>query len=200
MRKTSILFVALLCNSFVVAQSKIEGRLINSKAEPLPFVSLMLLNATDSSFAKGGISDDAGKFVIDNVKNGNYLLMASFVGYKKSTLSKVEVQSKQNISLGSLTLEEETTQLNEVVVKADKPLFEQHLDRLVMNVESRISFSGNTVLEILQKSPGIIVDQQNNTINMNGKSGVRIMINEKIVQLPLTVVVQMLSGMSSAKT
>src|SRR5207344_3671327 len=89
-------------------------------------------------------------------------------------------------------------QLNEIVVRAEKPLFEQQIDRLVVNVQSSITSSGNTILEVLQKSPGIVVNRQNNTITMNGKSGVKIMINGKIIELPLEVVVKMLDGMSSS--
>ncbi len=198
MKKLIVFIALLLCSIVGMAQSKIEGRLANAKTEPLPYVSVVLLSATDSSFAKGGISDVEGKFIIENVQNGKYLLISSYVGYKKRTLSNIDINSKQDLNLGLITLEEETTQLNEVVVTAEKPLFEQQIDRMVMNVENRVSFSGNTVLDILQKSPGIIVDQQNNTINMNGKSGVRVMINGKMMQLPLSVVVQMLNGMSSA--
>lgn len=185
-------------NSDVSAQSKIEGKLINNETEPLPFVSLVLLSEKDSSFVKGGISDAEGKFVVEGVPNGRYLLIASSIGYKKSTIPNIEISDSKSLKLNSLTLEEEATTLGEVVVEAEKPLFEQQIDRLVMNVQSSITFSGNTVLDILQKSPGIIVDKQNNSINMNGKAGVRIMINEKIIQLPMSTVVQMLNGMSSA--
>src|SRR6478609_9239444 len=118
MKKLAISVVLLWCSSFAIAQSKIEGRLTNSKTEPLPYVSLILFNAADSSFAKGGISDPEGKFFIENVQSGDYVLVGSFVGYKKSVLSKIEIQSKQNLNLGSLILEEETTQLNEVTVTA----------------------------------------------------------------------------------
>jgi hypothetical protein len=68
----------------------------------------------------------------------------------------------------------------------------------VVNVQSSITSSGSTVLDVLQKSPGIVVNRQNNSITMNGKSGVKIMINGKIIELPLEVVVQMLDGMSSS--
>jgi hypothetical protein len=55
---------------------------------------------------------------LDNVQRGNYVLVGSLVGYKKTTLSKVEIQSQRNINVGTLVLEEEITILNEVTVTA----------------------------------------------------------------------------------
>ncbi|MEP6750771.1 MAG: outer membrane beta-barrel family protein, partial [Bacteroidota bacterium] len=78
-----------------------------------------------------------------------------------------------------------------------KPLLEQKIDRLVINVENSITSAGSTALEILERSPGVIVDHQNNLITMNGKNGVELMINGKMSHLPLAAVVEMLSGMSS---
>ena len=75
--------------------------------------------------------------------------------------------------------------MNEVVVKEDKQRFDQKIDRLVINLEGSITASGNTILEVLQKSPGVIVNRQDNSIKMNGKSGVRVMINNKMIQLPI---------------
>lgn len=68
----------------------------------------------------------------------------------------------------------------------------------MINVASSITNAGSTALDVLMRSPGIIVDQQNNTISMNGKDGVVVMINGKINRMPISAVVQMLAGMSSS--
>lgn len=194
MKKITISISLLLCCSLAVAQSKIEGRFTNSKTEPLPFVSLVLLNATDTSFVKGSVSDTEGKFIIDNVQNGNYILVGSFVGYK-STLSKIEIQSKQNISVGALVLEEEPTELDEVTVTATKQQFELKQDRIVMNVGAFPTMSGNTGLEVLQKTPGLIVNRQSNSISVLGKGEVLIMINGKVQRIPSEVLMARLQSM-----
>jgi hypothetical protein len=83
------------------------------------------------------------------------------------------------------------------VVTADKPIFEQGIDKLIVNVdESRVS-SGGTVLDVLDRSPGITVDRQGGTMSMNGKPGVQVMINGKIQRLPLNMIIQQLEGMPS---
>ena len=103
----------------------------------------------------------------------------------------------KTISVAALRLSETSVQLGNVNVLGKKPLFEQKIDRMVVNVASSITAPGNTVLEVLERSPGIVVDHQNNTISMNGKDGVVVMMNGKISRVPITSLVQMLAGMSA---
>ena len=79
-----------------------------------------------------------------------------------------------------------------------KPLYEKQVDSTVINVQNSITSTGGTALEVLEKSPGVIVNRQNSSISMSGKSGVLVMINGKINRLPVDAVVQMLDGMSAA--
>jgi hypothetical protein len=80
---------------------------------------------------------------------------------------------------------------------AKKPLFEQKTDRMVINVANNIVAAGTTALDVLERSPGILVDRQNNGISINGKDGVVVMINNKINRMPLSALIQMLATMSS---
>src|SRR6185295_2449053 len=79
-----------------------------------------------------------------------------------------------------------------------KPLYQQLIDRTVINVENSITSAGSTALEVLMRSPGIMVDHYNNTISMNGKNGVVLMINGKPSYMPVSAVMQMLSSMPSS--
>src|SRR5690349_10114912 len=88
--------------------------------------------------------------------------------------------------------------LNEVIIKAKKNTYDHKMDRVVMNVQSSITATGGSVLDFLQKSPGVSVNRQNSSISMNGKTGVRIMINGKMLELPADAVMQMLEGLSTA--
>ncbi|CAN5617234.1 hypothetical protein BH23BAC1_BH23BAC1_04190 [soil metagenome] len=119
--------------------------------------------------------------------------MLGFQTFFSSPVS-VEVNNNQIIEF---ILTEDVSELSEVLVSAQKPLFEQQMGKLVVNVNSSIISSGSTVLEVLTRIPGILVNQQNNSITMNGKEGVMVMLNGKLVRLPLNVVVQMLSGMNA---
>lgn len=65
-------------------------------------------------------------------------------------------------------------------------------------MQQSITAAGSSVLETLEKSPGIQVNRQSGSISMNGRTGVRVMINDRPVNLPADAVVQMLNGMNSA--
>jgi outer membrane receptor protein involved in Fe transport len=91
----------------------------------------------------------------------------------------------------------EGVMMDEVWIVGNKPLYEKQADKTVINIQSNHTYVGNSVLELLAKSPGISVNQQG--ISMAGKSGVRVMINGKMNRMPMDVVVQMLQGMSAAQ-
>ncbi|MBS0029676.1 TonB-dependent receptor domain-containing protein [Chitinophaga sp. 22321] len=93
-------------------------------------------------------------------------------------------------------LKEGTTQLGVVTVKAVKPLVRQQANGVVVNVAASLLSKGSTVLAILERSPGVVIDYRNNSITLNGKSGIAVMLNGKLIRLPLEQVVTLLTGMS----
>src|SRR5205085_3545252 len=92
----------------------------------------------------------------------------------------------------------EPIQLSGVTLLSKKPMFEQKIDRMVINVKGSITSAGGSALEVLEKSPGVVVNRQSNAIALNGKDGVVVMINGKISRMPMDAVVQMLSGMNAS--
>ena len=194
--KTRLLFLILSCPAIgSFGQAFIKGR-IKDRQQNLPSATVLLLTS-DSTLIKRAVTDDTGEFIFGNVVPGHYQVSSSVVGYSRFLSQRISVEEK-DIMLPDIILEAAATELSEVLVKVKKPLIEQQTDRLVVNVQSSITSSGNTILEVLQKSPGIVVNRQDNSITMNGKAGVRVMINGKILQLPLDVVIQMLDGMSAS--
>lgn len=196
-RPTSCLlfFLLALCASTSFAQVSLKGR-VTSSQQPKPSATVSLFQA-DSTLAKAAITDTDGVFLFTNVAPGTYRLAATMVGYAPFSSLSFSV-ADTNATLPTIELEELSAELSAVVVKAQKPLFEQKIDRIILNVQSTITAAGSTVLDVLQKSPGVVVNKQNNSISMNGKAGVRVMMNGKMMQLPLDVVVQMLDGMNAA--
>jgi hypothetical protein len=168
--------------STAFSQITITGS-IRDNQQSLPLVTVLLLNL-DSTLVKGTVTDQTGNFTIENVMPGVYLLSASMVGYSSFFSQQIHTVST-NIDLNEIILDETSTQLGELTVNAQKPLFDQQIDRIVVNVSNSILSTGNSVLEVLQKSPGVVVNRQTNSISLNGKSPVRVMINNKLLQLPL---------------
>ncbi|MBN9386163.1 MAG: TonB-dependent receptor [Chitinophagaceae bacterium] len=91
----------------------------------------------------------------------------------------------------------DTGVLKEAVITGKKPLVQQRPDGIVINVESSMLTKGSSVLEILQRSPGVIINRRNNSISLNGKEGVMVMINGKLMRMSMTEVITLLEGMSA---
>ena len=177
------------------AQNSVSG-LVRDNSEPVSFANVILFNAIDSSLVKGSISDEKGRFEISNVRDGTYFLEVSMMGYMNVRSPGFDLRGGSARQMEEIVLSEQIL-LDEVVVNVEKPLYEQKVDRMVINVESSILAAGSTALEVLERSPGIIVDRQSNTISLVGKSGVTVMINGKISYLPQESIVQLLEGTSS---
>lgn len=195
MKKSIILFVLLWFHSVCFGQVLIKGR-IKDKHQDLPLVNVLLLDL-DSMLMKGTSTNYKGEFTFDRIDPGKYLISASMIGYGTFVSEPLQVGGEDNVEY-NITMSESAEELDELIVKSKRQLFDQKVDRLIINLESSITLSGNTILEVLQKSPGVIVNRQNNIIAMNGKSGVRVMINNKIVQVPQDVMIQMLDGMNAS--
>jgi RNase P/RNase MRP subunit p29 len=82
-------------------------------------------------------------------------------------------------------------------VVAKRPFVEQRLDRTVVNVANSIVASGSTALEVLEKSPGVTVDRQNDALQLRGKDGVIVQIDGRQTYLSTADVVALLRSMPS---
>ncbi len=180
------------------AQSGITGRVSDETHQPVSYANVLLLSASDSLLVKGGISNDDGSFVINGLAPGNYLLKIMMVGYTDHDSEAFTIGKEDGaIDFGEVVLHGDAVLMDEVQVVAKKALFEQKMDRMVVNVASSITLSGTNVLEVLERSPGVLVNRQSNTISLSGKSGVIIMINGRVNYMPAEAVTQLLAGMSS---
>ena len=194
--KFRLLILVLLCHATSsFGQVSVSGR-VKNQHQVIAAASIELL-AHDSVVIRKAITNDSGEFIFQNVAPGSYMITSSVVGFSRFVSGLFQVGNNE-ITLPDINLENLVTELNGVVIKAKKALLEQQIDRLVVNVQSSATSAGNTVLDVLQKTPGIVVNLQNNTISMNGKAGVRIMINGKLMALSMDVVLQMLEGMSAS--
>lgn len=181
----------------VFGQSQVSGLLLESGSKPLPFANVLLLQAKDSSLVKGAVTNERGRYSFENMSNDSYLIKAFMIGYKPA-FSTLIIMDNTDYHVKPIELTEDIKALDEVTVVALKPLYEQQIDRLVVNVQSSITAAGATALEVLERSPGITLDRQNRVLSMNGKAGVQVMINGKLSRLPMTAIMQMLEGMQAS--
>ena len=172
----------------------ISGSVTDIDGNGISFSNVVVLRSSDSTLIKGTITDDNGRYKIKNISKGNYIVMGSYVGFQHAYSKAFKLDN--NYSVETLILKE-GNQLDEVFIKAQKPLYQQKVDRMVINVENSIVSAGGTALEVLERSPGININRQSNSISIVGKEGVVVMINDKISYMPTSGLVQMLEGMSA---
>jgi hypothetical protein len=79
-------------------------------------------------------------------------------------------------------MHEDTVTFNAPGNRLEKLYFQQQTDRLVINIQPPIFSKGNSVLNVLQKSPGVKINDYNNTIILNGKIHPEILMNGKVVR------------------
>lgn len=192
--------VLLLLSLFILitanAQNNIRGRVVDSTNTALPYISVALLNAKDSLLVKGSVSNDKGEYSFEKFRAGNYLVKALMIGAKETFSSAFFADSLTGFELPDMMLRSKGTVLKEVAITDIKQTIEFKDGMVVMNVEDNPVNAGNTVLELLKKIPGVTVDNQDN-ISLDGKAGVRIVLDGRVQQFSGQQLAVILSSMSS---
>ena len=176
----------------------VSGTVTEASGVPVPFASVTVLKASDSSLVRGDDCSQDGKFRISGLAQGKYILAASELGFLRALSNPFEVSASHQGATGVvLVLKDKAQVLHGVSVSALKPLIEHQIDKIVVNVEGSIVSAGSTAYEILQKSPGVTIDN-NDVISLDGKSGVTIMIDGKPTYLSQQQLTNVLKSMNSS--
>jgi hypothetical protein len=175
----------ILLSTFSFGQNKpanITGKIIDNTGKPLPLATVSLLRARDSALMKTAITNNNGVYKIANVRPDTYFISATSVGHKNNSGGTFSISEGQDFTSSSVELSQSNTSLAEVSVQAKKPMIEVRADKTIFNVESSINATGSNAFELLQKSPGVSIDKDDN-ISMQGKNGVKIYIDGKPTQM-----------------
>lgn len=113
-------------------------------------------------------------------------------------LQAQEKNTKEKFNQSTEKAEASSKTLSEVNVSARKPTVVRTMEKTIVNVASSARFIGTTVMDVLEKSPGIRVDKDDQ-IYMNGKSGVVIMIDSKQTYMSGTDLSSLLKSMQSSE-
>lgn len=152
--KKILLGIFLLLAAHLSAAT-IKGSVIDAKGDAMPFVTISVLSQ-DSTLITGAITDDDGKYEVE-FNAPKYIIQASYVGYHTAYGGP------------DFVLREETERLQELEVKAKKPLIERQMDKLIVNVSASPLSAGSNGNDILRRSPGVRIDKDGN-ITVNGKA------------------------------
>ena len=177
----------------------ISGVILDETKKPADYVTVVLFKASDSSVVKTAFTDPNGTFNFNVSGKGSYFYKASNMGYKTlKSKTIVLTEDNQKVDFGTAQLTTSTQNLKEVNVAVTKPLIERKMDKIVMNVSNSSVMTGSTALEVLQKAPGVTVDQ-NDKISMMGKQGVLIQLDGKQTYMSSADVANLLRNMQSSE-
>ncbi len=200
MRKLVTLFSAMVLmigSAMAQGKGKITGTVIDGNAKTLASATISLLQVKDSSVVKMSVADKTGKYEFDGVPEGKYIVSISAVGHSKEYSELIEITAaNSSVNVKTIELVPQSKALSGVTVTAKKPLIEQKIDRMIVNVDAAVTNVGATALEVLEKSPGVTVDKDGN-ISLKGKQNVQIFMDGKPAYLSGQELVNLLNNMSA---
>jgi iron complex outermembrane recepter protein len=171
---------------------------VNENKSPLVGATVELVKSGDSSLQKTALTDNSGQAIIDEVKPGTYLARISMVGYELQYSSRFVINDSTNpliLPVIKMNAKASST-LQGVTVVSRKPFIQKLSDRIVVNVESSIISAGSSALDVLERSPGVAIDQ-NDVIALRGKQGVIIMVDGKPSPMSASDLANYLRGLPS---
>ena len=159
------------------AKGTVSGKIFDDQQEPL-FPANAILYTADREFVEGTTTDEFGIYTFSKISPGEYFISVSFIGFETYETQLFTVESGKTFEVSDIVLSADAIALEGVAVEAERDQIEVQPDKTVLNVQGTINAAGSTALELLKKSPGVVVDNNDNII-VSGKNGVQVYIDGK---------------------
>jgi iron complex outermembrane receptor protein len=194
-----IIFVVFIGQSFAQTKiGKISGSVTDDKQKVIDGATVSLLRIKDAGLVKVSVTDKNGNYEFEKIADGDYIVSVTVTGFQKKGSEPFKISAdKSLVTLNTLQLLPAAKSLGQVTVTGKRPLIENKIDRTVVNVEAAPSNAGASALEVLEKSPGITVDNDGN-ISLKGKQGVIVMMDGKPTYLSATDLANVLRNLPAS--
>jgi hypothetical protein len=170
-------FAILLSFASKAQNFQVQGSITDSSAKRnLPYATISLVHAKDSSLVSFTRSDEEGNFSIKNMAAGKFLLSISYVGYQQQWVA-FKTGVNPTINLNKIYLQD-ANKISTVTVTARRPPVVINGDSIEFNSENFKTVPNAVVEDMLKKMPGIEVDKAG-AITVNGKSVTKVYVNGK---------------------
>lgn len=156
----------------------IKGRVAGSDHKPMEKASVSLLEASDSSLVQAGFTTEDGAFELRDLKEGKYLFLVTYLGYQQIQKTITITAEKNNVNLGTLTMEGKSVDLKGVTVTDIAPPVALKGDTMEFNANSFQTRPNAVAEDLLKKIPGIQVDKDG-TITAEGETVSQILVDGK---------------------
>lgn len=156
----------------------LKGTLRDESNQPVEGAVVSLLRSPDLQLLKTGFSETDGSYELSGLSADSVRLLVALPGFQTYTSETFLIGGSGVLQHPVIALKTEGKKLDEVTVVTKLPFVERKIDRTVVNPEALISNAGGTALDVLSKSPGIMVEE-NGDIKLKGKSGVMVYVDDK---------------------
>lgn len=181
-------------------EGQLSGRIVDAESgDPLPkaTVSLWDVAGNDSTLVNGTVTDEDGRFSIEDVPIDSYLLRVRFVGYTTRRFpNTTPTEQAENASLGTIRLARKTTEVAEIQVMADRPAARMETDRNVYNTSEQTLSAGGSARTVLENLPSIRIDLDG-SISYRGNESVSLHINGEPASLSGKSLISYLESLSA---
>ena len=184
MRNVSII-LALLISLHLNAVTSIQGKVVDSQNNPLPYVSVVLQNVQDSSYVCGVATDTEGLFTLQIQEDIEYTLLLSYMGYE--SIKKVCRAG----DLGTIVMKEDSKMLDEVVIVASRTQYDAR--GYMVNLRSSAIAKGKQAPDALAFLPG--VSKEDGDYKINGLKvseiyvdGVKLTSSDELKNIPADII------------
>lgn len=174
MLRIFFLFVVCSCTLLAVGQD-ISGNVYDQEGAPLSFSNVMLLNARDSSFVDGTVTDTKGYFSLSTVKERSYLLQVSSIGYNTKILPIDDYSSVLDIYLLP-----EVQNLSRVTATAERPVIKADDRGISVDIQNSTLRDIGTANDVLGQLP--FVSRDNRRLSVLGRGAPVIYLNGRQVR------------------
>ena len=160
----------------------VTGVVVDGSSEkPISYASVSVIRLRDNEVVTGGITTDEGRFKIEEIPLGKYLVAVEFMGYKKLTTDPINLFPSPNgggieQDLGVIELSQSVLQMEALSVTGELPEIIHTSDKLIYVVDKSLTVQGGTAEDVLNNVPMVTVDQDG-VVSLRGNSNVKMLVN-----------------------
>ncbi len=170
-----VLFLFFLASSIWAQQGKVQGKVVDvNSGEPLVSANVMIVGTN-----LGTITDENGKFVLENVPVGKQKVKVSYIGYKEKII-EIDVKAGDVVTV-NFELEESAIKGQEVVIEVNRAV-ERETPIAFSNIDQeklKEKYTAEDVPMLIREVPGVFATTSGlgeSEVYVRGFNGERVQI------------------------
>jgi hypothetical protein len=192
---STLLFILLVLSAKSQGLS-IQSVLVGSNNQPADMATIVLLHAKDSTYVGSTISDSLGRFRIEGLVSGKYIIQVQHLAFEKYT-QLINVTDEKSLP-DTLFLKSSSVNISEVAIKAHRPIVKMINNRLVYNATQLNQLkTEDNAYGTLKNIPGLLVHDDG--ITLVGCSKLNLMINGQVSTLSTENIISMLKSIPASR-